>query len=378
MSAYFTRGRGWRFDFVHGGKRYTSGHFKTKSEAKQAEARRKEELSRAGEESSLQAIPTDTVFLELVNRRLDHVKAYNSARHYEEYVYMARRWAKKWGQLRCVHIRPDMIEKHVLERSRVSAYTANKELRYLRTTFNFGLKKHLIINNPTQGMEFLPVEKRVKYVPPMDDIAKIIAAADPEAQDYLCTVRDTMGRISEINRLAWDDVDFGARTVTMYTRKKRGGHLTPRVIPMTQQLFEILSRRYRLRDESKPWVFWHRYWSHKNGCWVEGPYRTRHHLLRNLCALAGVRPFGFHGLRHAGASLLDSQGVPIGVIQRVLGHENRTTTEIYLHSTGDAERAAMAVFDRANQHSQAESHADSHANSHAKRRKEPRLRLVKG
>ncbi len=49
--------------------------------------------------------------------------------------------------------------------------------------------------------------------------------------------------------------------------------------------------------------------------------------------------------RHAGASLLDSANVPIGSIQRILGHENRTTTESYLHSEGDSERRAMEVFE---------------------------------
>lgn len=41
------------------------------------------------------------------------------------------------------------------------------------------------------------------------------------------------------------------------------------------------------------------------------------------------------------ASILDDLGVPIGAIQRILGHQNRQTTEIYLHSIGEAERAAM-------------------------------------
>jgi integrase len=37
----------------------------------------------------------------------------------------------------------------------------------------------------------------------------------------------------------------------------------------------------------------------------------------------------------------------MGSIQRILGHENRTTTEIYLHSVGKSEREAMEAFERA-------------------------------
>ncbi|MBW1834524.1 MAG: hypothetical protein JRI62_07070, partial [Deltaproteobacteria bacterium] len=39
--------------------------------------------------------------------------------------------------------------------------------------------------------------------------------------------------------------------------------------------------------------------------------------------------------------ILDNIGTSIGTIQRILGHQNRRTTEIYLHSVGDAERKAM-------------------------------------
>jgi integrase len=51
-------------------------------------------------------------------------------------------------------------------------------------------------------------------------------AADPETQDYLWTLKETLGRMSEINRLTWTDVDFDGRFVILYTRKKLGGHLT--------------------------------------------------------------------------------------------------------------------------------------------------------
>jgi hypothetical protein len=70
---------------------------------------------------------------------------------------------------------------------------------------------------------------------------------------------------------------------------------------------------------------------------------------------ANVKYFRYYPIRHLGASTLDRANVNIGSIQRILGHENRTTTEIYLHSIGEAERKAMQIF---------ENFEKSHMNSH--------------
>ncbi len=78
--------------------------------------------------------------------------------------------------------------------------------------------------------------------------------------------------------------------------------------------------------------------------------------MQGLCKKAGVRYFNFHALRHSGASVMDSLGVPIGSIQRILGHQQRRTTENYLQSIGDSERQAMAVFEAASTNL----HMDSH------------------
>jgi integrase len=76
----------------------------------------------------------------------------------------------------------------------------------------------------------------------------------------------------------------------------------------------------------------------------------------NLCEKAEVKYFRFHALRHAGASIMDNNNVPIGAIQKILGHENRSTTEIYLHSFGMAEREAISIYELARQKSHIESH----------------------
>lgn len=327
MSIYSVKGKGWRYDFTHEGTRVTGAGFRTKAEARRAEAARKEERLKPAPVP--ETTPTDTGFLDLVNQRLDHIQAYRSERHYRETAYVARRWVRRWGKLRCSQITLEQVERFILERARVSGWTANKEIRYLRSLFNFGLKRGLVTHNPTIGIDFLPVDKRLRYVPSVEDIDRVIAIADPDTQDYLWTIRETMARVSEVNRLRWEDVSLPERYVVLFTRKKRGGHLTPRKVPMTNRLFALLSARHKGRNPDQPWVFWHRYWSRSSGTWTEGPYKDRKNLMAGLCRKAGVRYFRYHALRHCGASLMERSNVPIGSIQRILGHESRITTEIY-------------------------------------------------
>ncbi len=342
MGVYSVKGKGWRFDFTNKGTRQTGAWFKTKKEALQAEARRKEEILNPPQKVEK---PTDMAFLELVEKRLDYVKAYLTEHHYEDYISLARRWVKEWGNTMCADITSDTIQSYMIRRSNVSQYTANKDLRYLRAAFNYGLKRGWIHKDPTKDVSFMPVEKRMRYVPSAEDVCRVITAAEPEIRDYLWVLKETLGRMSEINRLTWTDIDFSDRSVILYTRKKLGGHLTPRKIPMTKRLYDILENRYKNRDKEKPWVFWQRYWDRTKEEWVEGPYKSRSKIMKTLCKRAGVRYFRYHAFRHLGASTLDRANVNIGSIQRILGHENRTTTEIYLHSIGEAEREAMQIFE---------------------------------
>jgi site-specific recombinase XerD len=317
MSIYFVKGRGYRYDFTQKGTRHTEAWFKTKKEAKEAEARKRQELKNPPPVKEVETTPTNTAFGELLNRRLDYVKAYHSERHYRDYLYFARRWVKKWGTLSPDDLITELVEKYILERRKFSAKAANREIRYLRATFNFLRKKKFIAYNPTEGIDFFPEEKNLKYVPGPEDIDRVIAVADQEVQDYLLTIRDTMARMGEVNRLTWKDVSLGQRFVVLYTRKKKGGHLTPRKVAMTQRLHEALSRRHSEREENNPWVFWHTYVDH-TGNKVTGPYRDRHKIMRSLCRKAGVKYFRFHALRHASASVLDQRGARLGDIQRIL------------------------------------------------------------
>ena len=339
MSVYLVKGKGWRYDFTLKGNRYTEAWFKTKRAARQAEAEKRKEVKNA---RPLAETPTDMAFLDLVNLRLDHVKEYNSASHYRDVFYHARRWIKEWNGITCSELTPESIKNYLKVRSKVSPYVANKELQYLRALFNYGIGEEWILENPTKKIPFRPVKKRKKYIPPKDDVLKIISVADPDTQQYLWTILLTGARVSEINKLKWDDISFEKNCLTLWTKKRKNGNEEPREIHMIKELNEMLSYRLTQSDGDIPWVFWHRYWSRKTGGWEIGPYKDRNKIMNSLCKKAQVRYFRFHPLRHLAASMLDNIGVPIGVIQRILGHQNRRTTEIYLHSVGESERIAMS------------------------------------
>ena len=353
MSVYLKEGKGWRYDFTLKKIRYTNAWYRTKREAKLAMERRKEEIRNPPPQKM---VPTDMDFLEMANKRLDYVIAYNAKSHYDCTKSVAKGWSREWGHLKCSEISSDMVQNYMLRRSRVSAFTANRDLRYLRSLFNFGIEKNMISDDPTKNIRFLPVERKLRHVPSQEDILRVIHAAEPDDQSYLWVFRETLGRMSEINRLTWDDVNFEEKFVTLRTRKKKGGNLTPRKIPMNSRLIAVLSRLFKDRDKTKPWIFWHRYWDRKKKMWIEGPYKDRSKLMRILCEKAGVEYFRYHGFRHSGASYLEHNNKKIGSIQRILGHESRVTTEIYLHSVGEDEREAMKVFDQLAEYS----HTDSH------------------
>ncbi|MEU1808391.1 tyrosine-type recombinase/integrase [Micromonospora aurantiaca (nom. illeg.)] len=54
----------------------------------------------------------------------------------------------------------------------------------------------------------------------------------------------------------------------------------------------------------------------------------------------------FHDLRHAYATSLVTDGVPINLVQRVMGHKQASTTlNRYTHTPGDYAARVLAAFD---------------------------------
>jgi len=72
------------------------------------------------------------------------------------------------------------------------------------------------------------------------------------------------------------------------------------------------------------------------------PFKVRQHFMGKLCKRSGVKPFGFHGIRHLTASILYHKGYGVSVIQSILRHKSPTTTNRYLRKLGlEATREAL-------------------------------------
>jgi integrase len=65
------------------------------------------------------------------------------------------------------------------------------------------------------------------------------------------------------------------------------------------------------------------------------------------CRNDAVEYFTLHRIRASGASLMDEMDVPLSSIQRILGPDDRRSTEIYLEQEHEVQREAIDVFERA-------------------------------
>ena len=69
-------------------------------------------------------------------------------------------------------------------------------------------------------------------------------------------------------------------------------------------------------------------------------------LFGKIIAEAGLPPMSFHNLRHSAATLLLSMGVPLKVIQEILGHSNfAITANIYTDVLPTMQKEAMEKWD---------------------------------
>ena len=173
---------------------------------------------------------------------------------------------------------------------------------------------------------YMPAAKRGGHRRCMepDEIQAILTQASPEHADAirLCLLAGGL-RIGELTRITQACTDF--ERAYFWIDKRKGGQ--PKVFALLPEAAAILRRRFvehsgRAFPETAS-IYIQRF------C-----YERRRHI-------AGVKRWDFHTLRHTAATWLQRAGIPLPLISSVLGHESVSTTEVYLHTTLEQERAAI-------------------------------------
>ncbi len=322
---YWDKDRGlWQGIARWQGKKYKKA-FKVKRHATEWEVWRRKELKEQ------QTTETGMDLLSFCNRYLDDAKLRYTRKTYIEKNTLCNKILKVWGSLTVVEITPEMIQKYLAERAHTgSANLHNKDRKNLMAMWNWGMKILGLERNPVAPIEPLPHDRKSQYTPPTEDVLRVIAVANREERIFLNCYLHTGARRSEIFRWTWnEDINFEKREVRLGTRKTRGGSMEYEWLPMSDMLYDELWSWWMNRPiKDTPYVFV----STSNRHYGKA-FTTRRRFMKSLCKRAGVKEFGFHGLRRYVASFLaDTHKVSAKTIQRILRHKNLATTERYIHN----------------------------------------------
>ena len=216
----------------------------------------------------------------------------------------------------------------------------NNYIKDLKAAWNWGIDFiDLPELNPFTRIPKYPVNAKPRYVPPLEDFWKVYDKASTQDKNLLLAYFHTAGRRGDLFRLKWEDVDFSRGTVNLKSRKNKTATWVSRTIAMSDALCHALKEQEKVTAE-KIFVFISES--------TNEPWRTREKIMRELCAIAKVRPFGFHSIRHLSASLMYQNHVAMTEVQRILGHTNLTTTELYIRSLRIEENSATTLPDPEN------------------------------
>ncbi|MDR2488572.1 MAG: site-specific integrase [Desulfovibrio sp.] len=219
---------------------------------------------------------------------------------------------------------------------KVSKKSANKYKVVLSAFWAWANIEGYCQGNPPRQIETFPTQRHVKYVPPQEHIMKALNAASPFARSFMLAIVHTAGRVSEVRELAWEDVDLERRTVRLWTSKRRGGNRESRTLPLSKTLFDVLAAMNAERTGGEAYVFTNQL----TGTCYSRQGREIKYLFHRVCEKAEVPLFTAHSLRHFVATYFNDPRRA----QKILGHENLKTTEMYLHDLG-VDVGAADVFE---------------------------------
>ena len=177
-----------------------------------------------------------------------------------------------------------------------------------------------------------------------DEAERLVAAADPAWRTVLLVAIKAGLRQGELIGLQWNDLDLAQGLLHVRRTIWRGHEGTPkggreRTVELPRSVVDALKSHRHLRGR---FVF----------CQEDGKPLTAGMMtapLRRALQAAGITreqgQIGWHDLRHTYGSHLAMKGVPLKVIQELMGHATIQMTERYAHLSPETRKRAVAALD---------------------------------
>lgn len=215
--------------------------------------------------------------------------------------------------------------KRFLKDKKLHTNTINKYFRHLRTFSNLAIKRGLLDANayPFRNFELESQETQRGYLTP-EEIVLIENLSIPPEQKHLEKVRD-MFLFSCYTGLRFSDVT--AITPDNFTTENGKEYLKLTMQKVKQQISIPVHALFNGKPSQlaknhiqpdRKYIFDDFTNQHVNRC------------LKDIAKLANInKPIHYHMARHTCATFLLYKGVPIVIIQKLLGHKKLATTQVY-------------------------------------------------
>ena len=173
-----------------------------------------------------------------------------------------------------------------------------------------------------------------------DECELLLSQAEGVVYGIMLTALRTGMRQGELRGLQWSSVNWESRMLTVrhslndrLEQLKSPKSNRERHIPLDLDVYEMLCKR----KKNTGYVFI------DSG---DKPFDSQRLIrrLRDVRGKAGLRKFGWHTLRHTFASQLAIKGVPLHVVQALLGHSTIMMTMRYAHVAPSALRSAIDML----------------------------------
>jgi integrase/recombinase XerD len=231
----------------------------------------------------------------------------------------------------------DTIINYVLnlkEREYTSSTVARK-VAAIKSFFHYLMAEKVIADDPTATLDSPKVKKRLPKAISREDIERLLAAtaegksAKSQRDHALLEMLYASGmRVTELVSLDVSDVNLASGTVRVRGKKASSKE---RIIPVGDRALDALQtylnkgRMQLVRDPEERALFLNHRGQRltRQGLWL-----IIKHYVDEVGISEDVTP---HTLRHSFAAHKLSQGKSLQDIQKLLGHANISTTQVYQH-----------------------------------------------